>query len=405
MNVKHETVRSVLAAAFALLILLLIVPAAGCDSKDADFEQRYQALLDSAEKEEDKPAATQRATPAPTQAPTPKPLPTTADVPSPPPDATIDIQAAFTQSAYPSAVRSAAHFDSGEAFAIALKDTQQWVFRETTANPDATMFNGGYLDMGEVDTSVYLPAYEFFDSEAYYIELDPDSYMTTYEQNDSYYIQQIGGVWYACVEMGQRVTYAGIGFKLLVTMFITDTGDLVERISMYDAHTETLFHISYDNVYAPESDMAVDTAGLIKDHPPMQWLRGDFENALMQTTWMYIAGEPTTQDIIVPGYEDISIPTIDYLTFEYDGRLYVTQTDTQTGEIDNEYSFEYIVDDGYAYAYITDYNLMDELYELDIHFYIDESGLLIETVRLYDHNTGTYSLASGSANIYQSYEP
>ncbi len=377
----------VAAAAIVFLCLKLFAPP---KAEPDNFGDVYGSLMQSSL------AGVQSQTPATT----PVPAATPEQTPMPA-DATIDLPYDFTQLDYPMAAFSLMQFSGKADFEAALWSTS-WIYQLSETNPGATMFNGGYVDVGVDAASTSKHAYTFnndYSAKLYDINSADNSILS--ETTENYWTQEIGGVFCALADLGNQTVYDGAGYDAVALMFINSDGNLVESLALYDAHTEKIFFISNYNILSPTNLSPAATAPPVSSnsHTPMEWeYDEEFEEMLMGVMWHYVGTENLPKAFEIPEYSDITT-NVTNLIFNTDYTLDAVLADSTTDTIN--YGI------GYFHVYIVlpgEYEYDGVIYEANHHYYIDSEGYLIESVRFYDFDLDEYFLVS-NVNVYEPISP
>ncbi|MGI5848740.1 MAG: zinc-ribbon domain-containing protein [Christensenellales bacterium] len=326
----------------------------------------------------------------PTQPPVPSPTPA-------PTEAILDLPFDFVQLSYYDVSHTIQTFNNIEEFELALISTV-WTYLEPQGNPNATSFNGGYVDIGNKDPSV-ISKYSFsLDYSLVYSELSAIDYCVLNEMSHTYWTQDIGGTYAACWDTGIQTAYNGAIYDAVIMLIIDVDGNLVEGLALFDPYTDDIVQISSYNVYVPQSASVFETS----DHDPMEWKsQKEFETTLTSCMWVYVRTDEAKREIIVDEYSDITPNYFYKLILSPDGTVECICSDYNTMEIIENYIFNYIFGNNHAYIYIEPYKYNDNTYEVNLYYYIDYNGYLIEQVMLYEGNSGNYYLIS-NVNVYES---
>ena len=363
------------AAAIVFLCLKILAPA---KEEPEDFADIYDTLIQSA-------AIGGTAQPSAT--------PITTAVPSSP-QTTLDVPFDFVPMDYSNAAHTGQTFDSIGAFETALS-SGAWYYKEAQGNPDAVSFNDGFVDIGNKDTQTY-PEYTFqTDYSITYYLLNAADQSVLNEAEYTYWTQDLGGVYKACIDTGHQTSYNGTMYDVIAAMFIDTNGDLVESMAIYDPYSDDFIELSNYNIYTPQPTAAGDS------HVPTTWAsQADFEQTMMGYIWTYVRTEQEEPSIVVDAYSDITPYYLNRLIFNADGTVECISSDFDTEEIISDDATVYYFGDYHAYVYIEMYEYDGVEYEVDFYYYIDENGYLIEQIVFYNLDAGGYFPVT-NANVYE----
>lgn len=374
------------AAAITLLcIKLFVLPTTEPNGFDDVYNSLIQSALTTSTTE------TTQETPVPTDTLQQTPVPQVA---------AIELPFEFTQLDYPTASFSAMQFSSKADFETALWATS-WLYQTSETNPDAMMFNGGFVDIApEISTSNMAYAFNS-DYSVALLEFNPDDNNVFYEEAEVYWTQDMGGVFCAVADLETQGVYDGAGYDAVLLMFINSQGNLVESLALYDAHTQSVIHISNFNVLIPgtvSTDALTPTVNSASNHMPMEWRYDEeFEETLMAVMWQFVETEDMPKAFDIQEFRDLSATTAS-LVFNTDYTLDAVLTDSTEDTIN--------YDIGYLHAFIVigEYEYDGVVYEVNYHYYIDNNGYLIESIKFYDYDLDEYLLVS-NVNVYKSISP
>lgn len=390
------SILSLLAAA-AIVFLCLKFFAPPEQEPDA-FSDVYNTFMQSALANT---AEVPQETPAPTAFPQQTPMPL---------DATIELPYDFVPLSYPAASFSAQQFASKAEFEAALWATS-WIYQTSEVNPGAMMFNGGYVDSGIGQADNYITAYSFNNDYSFkFMKLQSSDNSIMYEDEAEFWTQEIGGVFVAAGDLEIQGVYDGVGYDVVLLLFINSQGNLVESLAMYDAHTKSVLYISNYNVFVPGTMPAVSeppaltpitptqTVSSTGGHTLMEWSYDEeFEEMLMAVMWQYTGTEDMPKAFDIPEYSILGAST-NSLIFNTDYTLDAVLSDLTEDTIN--------YDVGYLHAFIVigEYEYDGVLYEVNYHYYIDSDGYLIESIKFYDFDSDEYLLVS-NVNVYEPISP
>ena len=400
---KRNTGRLVLACALGMVaaaaVVLVCIRAFSAPKRIGGFDAVYDTLLERVT------VAGQDVTPAPQTTPEPT-AEATAEAAALTAGAAIDLPGyAFGPISYAAARFVPQTFADKTQFMEALTG-REWAFDQAYGNPDAVMFNGGYVDIGVYDDSVLNVNAFYDDYTASYSQLDPQNHSELFVFDFGYWTQLRGGTHIACFDTGLAAQSDGVMYSAVGMWFIDMDGGLVECLALYDIHSETFLEISNYNRYLPADLPAGQTDD--PDHTAMAWpSRQAFLEALTGRTWEYARTDGRRPDIVTgeASMDDITPETLDRLTFYSNQTVRRTSLSADTMESLSEQTVECCIEDDHAYVRLGDYEYGDALYEVDLVFYIDTDGYLIESRELYSYEKGQYSTVSRNVNVFIPADP
>lgn len=440
---KNNTSFSFKAVVYMLLVIVIFASlAAGCSgTKDSAFQDKYDALLDK-----DKDDDNDNKEPDTTQ-PITKPLPT----PSPAKqfeglwqtdEATVDGQTedvlylgmAFQLAADGSATKYEGYAESGTGmWQLMEDDTLQLTgmqgnvvtLHDIEMGADGTSFTADTTSNDGVSGSLR------------FVKKDLDSFLAAAGPALSAKLQ---GFWWQCgsddlpplnedaLREGVAIVFSGMNMEVYLgfeqdsqqlyevvdgtTIQYTEGGDentltvgfetiddTTCLVIVEDGSSYYFLPSSYEHFMSAQEPAAPDNN--IVSFDAASWgSEEQFQQAVTSGAWQYAGTVDITREMNVPEYADITPTAGQVLQFDSNGTLsviYMEGTDDD-GEIGYDFGVKH------ACVVVGEYNMPDELYEVNYHYYIDVQGRLIETVRLYSFDRDEYYIVS-NANIFVPYEP
>jgi hypothetical protein len=274
-----------------------------------------------------------------------------------------------------------------------------WDYYEALNNKDAVSFNGGYINIGFNDSAQIIHEYVFsgdYTLKSY--QLNAGDLSVAGEYDFSYWTQASGDVYLACYNLGANTELNGVTYKTVITEFINETGDLVECMTLYDPYKDVFVPISNYDVFKKSTAQTNNNT----NNTNQEETQKQFESKLQNSVWLYSASEEAEPEMTIEEFSDISPVSPYKIIFSSD--MTIEYTDAVTGEPMSDESVNYAFGKNHAYVYI-DQRVQDGVtYEIDLYYYIDSYGSLVEQVMAYDAAAGTYHSLS-NVNIYKAETP
>lgn len=122
--------------------------------------------------------------------------------------------------------------------------------------------------------------------------------------------------------------------------------------------------------------------------------RNGFQSLLTRHEWIYHSTVQSTPDTNIPELYDITPDSFAIYTFSDIGTITYSLFDSDTGQQLSSDSYEYEITDETAMAYLQDYELNHQLYELFYFYQINDDGFLSKQLMLHDTFTDEFSSVS-----------